>query len=237
MGMEKTSDRVVVITGGFGALGQVVAAAALEHGFSVAVLGHGAQHSAGLAERLGPKALLLGGVDLADEAAAIAAMAAVMSHFGRIDALFNIAGGFRWIKIEDSHSADLDFLFRINVQTAANAVRAALPALKASPAGRIVNVGALAAEKATAGMGPYAASKASVLRLTESLAEELKDAGVTVNAVLPSIIDTMQNRADMPKADFSRWVAPADLAEVMLFLASEKARAVTGALIAVRGQV
>src|SRR5258707_4006546 len=123
MGTEKTSDRVVVITGGFGALGQVVAAAALEHGFSVAVLGHGAERSAGLAERLGPKALLLGGVDLADEAAAITAMGAVMSHFRRIDALFNIAGGFRWIKIEDRHSAGIDFFFRINVQTASQARR------------------------------------------------------------------------------------------------------------------
>jgi NAD(P)-dependent dehydrogenase (short-subunit alcohol dehydrogenase family) len=125
----------------------------------------------------------------------------------------------------------------MNVQTTANAVRAALPALRASPAGRIVNVGALSAENASAGMGPYAASKASVHRLTQALAEELKDVGVMVNAVLPSTIDTAQNRADMPKADFSRWVAPADLAQVMLFLASEKARAVTGALIAVRGRV
>ncbi len=140
-------------------------------------------------------------------------------------------------QLEESAAADLEFLFRINVQTAVNAARAALPALKASPAGRIVNVGALAAEKAAAGMGPYAASKAAVLRLTEALAEELKDTGITVNAVLPSIIDTAQNRADMPKADFSRWVAPVDLAEVMLFLASEKAKAVTGAMIAVRGRV
>ena len=237
MNPDKTSGRVAVITGGFGALGQVVVAAAIEHGFNVAVLGHTAEPPAGLAERLGPNALLLGGVDLADEVAATTAMGMVVSRFGRIDALLNIAGGFRWIKIEDSRSADLEFLFRMNVQTTANAVRAALPALKGSPAGRIVNVGALAAEKATAGMGPYAASKAAVLRLTEALAEELKDAGVTVNAVLPSIIDTAQNRADMPKADFSRWVVPADLAEVMLFLASEKARAVTGALIAVRGRV
>jgi NAD(P)-dependent dehydrogenase (short-subunit alcohol dehydrogenase family) len=228
---------VAVITGGFGALGQVVAAAAREQGFEVAVLGHTAKPPAGLGERLGPNAILIGGVDLADEAAAMTAVAAVMSRFGRVDALLNIAGGFRWIKIEDSHASDLEFLFRINVQTAANAMRAALPALKASPAGRIVNVGALAAEKATAGMGPYAASKAAVLRLTEALAEELKDAGVTVNAVLPSIIDTAQNRADMPKADFSRWVAPQDLAEVMLFLASEKAKALTGALVAVRGRV
>jgi NAD(P)-dependent dehydrogenase (short-subunit alcohol dehydrogenase family) len=237
MGTEKTSGRVVVITGGFGALGQVVAAAAVEQGFGVAVLGHGAEPSTELGARLGSNTLLLGGIDLADEAAANAAMAAVISRFGRIDALLNIAGGFRWVKIADSHKADLEFLFRMNVQTAANAVRAALPALKASPAGRIVNVGALAALNATAGMGPYAASKAGVLRLTEALAEELKETSVTVNAVLPSIIDTAQNRADMPKADVSRWVAPGDLAEVMLFLASEKARAVTGALIAVRGRV
>ena len=237
MRTEGTSGRVAVITGGFGALGQVVATAALDYGFNVAVVGHAAEPSASLASRLGPSALLLGGVDLAEEAAATAAMRAVKSRFGRIDVLFNIAGGFRWIKIEDSHSADLDFLLRMNVRTTANAVRAALPALTESPAGRIVNVGALAAEKGTAGMGPYSASKAAVLRLTEALAEELKDAGVTVNAVLPSIIDTAQNRADMPKADISRWVAPADLAEVMLFLASEKARAITGALIAVRGRI
>lgn len=237
MKAEETSGRVAVITGGFGALGQVVAAAAIAHGFHVAVLGHTAEPPASLARGLGPNAFLLGGVDLADEAAATTAMKAVVSHFGRTDALLNIAGGFRWIKIEDSHSADLELLFRMNVQTAANAIRAALPALKKSPAGRIVNVGALAAEKAAAGMGPYAASKAAVLRLTEALAEELKDVGVTVNAVLPSIIDTAQNRADMPKADFSRWVAPGDLAEAMLFLASEKARAITGAHIAVPGRI
>lgn len=235
--VNNTSGRVAVITGGFGALGQVVAAAALERGFNVAVLGHAKAPPPGLAETLGPNALVLAGVDLADEAAATAAMKAVTSRFGHIDALFNIAGGFRWIKIGDSHASDLDRLFRMNVQTTANAVRAALPALKASSSGRIVNVGALSAEKAAAGMGPYAASKAAVHRLTEALAEELKDAGVTVNAVLPSTIDTAQNRADMPKADFSRWVAPADLAEVMLFLASETARAVTGALIPVRGRV
>jgi NAD(P)-dependent dehydrogenase (short-subunit alcohol dehydrogenase family) len=233
----KNSAPVAVITGGFGELGQVVAGAALKSGFEIAIPGHSAQPPSDLVERLGPNALLLGGIDLADETAAMRAMNAVVSRFGRIDALLNIAGGFRWIKIEDSHSADFELLFRTNVQTTVNAVRAALPALKASPAGRIVNVGALAAEKAIAGMGPYAASKAAVHRLTEALADELKDTSVRVNAVLPSIIDTAQNRADMPKADFSRWIAPADLAEVILFLASEKASAVTGALVPVRGRV
>src|SRR5215471_4757079 len=237
MSTGRTSSRVAVITGGFGALGQVVAAAASEHGFEIAVLDHSAKPPPGLTEKLTPNALLLGGIDLTDEAAATAAITAVMSRFGRIDALFNIAGGFRWIKLEDTHATDLEFLFKLNVQTAANAVRAALPALKASPHGRIINVGAAAAEKAAAGMGAYAGSKAAVLRLTEALAEELKETNITVNAVLPTIIDTAQNRADMPKADFSRWVAPKDLAEVMLFLASEQAKAVTGALVAVRGRV
>jgi NAD(P)-dependent dehydrogenase (short-subunit alcohol dehydrogenase family) len=237
MTAEENLGRVAVITGGFGVLGQVVALAALASGIKIAVLGHAAKPPDALGSGLGPDALLLSGVDLTDEAAAAAAMHEVTIRFGRIDALLNVAGGFRWIKIEDSHSADFQLLFRMNVQTTANAIRAALPALKASPAGRIVNVGALAAEKAGAGMGPYAASKAAVLRLTEALAEELKDTRVTVNAVLPSIIDTAQNRADMPKADFARWVAPVDLAEVMLFLASEQAKAVTGALIAVRGRI
>ena len=237
MTTNKSSGRVAVITGGFGALGQVVAAAAVQHGYSVAIPAHTAKPPAGLADRLGPNALLLGDVDLTDEVAAVSAMASVVSRFGRIDVLFNIAGGFRWTKVADSHASDFELLFRMNVQTTANAARAALPALKKSPAGRIVNVGALGAEKASAGMGPYAASKAGVHRLTEALAEELKDAGITVNAVLPSTIDTPQNRADMPDADFSRWVAPADLAEMMLFLASEKAKAITGALIPVRGRV
>jgi NAD(P)-dependent dehydrogenase (short-subunit alcohol dehydrogenase family) len=111
-----------------------------------------------------------------------------------------------------------------------------LPHLPAQQ-GRIINVGAAATAKAGAGMGAYTASKAGVAKLTEALAEELKDQAVTVNAVLPSIIDTPANRADMPSADFTRWVAPAALADVILFLASDAARAITGALIPVSGRV
>ena len=125
----------------------------------------------------------------------------------------------------------------MNVQTAANASRAATPHLRRSSAGRIVNVGANAALKASLGMGPYAASKAGVHSLTQSLAEELKSDGVTVNAVLPSILDTPTNRTDMPKADFGSWVTLDELAAVMLFLASEAASGVTGALIPVTGRV
>jgi NAD(P)-dependent dehydrogenase (short-subunit alcohol dehydrogenase family) len=125
----------------------------------------------------------------------------------------------------------------MNLRTALLATQAALPYLLASGQGRVVNVGALASVQAGLGMGAYAAAKAGVSRLTEALAEELKDKGVTVNAVLPSILDTPANRADMPEADFSRWVQPVQLAEVIAFLLQDAAAAVTGALIPVRGRV
>ena len=120
--------------------------------------------------------------------------------------------------------------------TALNASRAAIPHLAASASARIVNIGAIGALQAGAGMGAYAASKAGVHRLTEALAAEWKGK-ITVNAVLPSIIDTAANRASMPKADFAKWVTPQELAEVILFLVSDAASAVTGALLPVSGRV
>jgi NAD(P)-dependent dehydrogenase (short-subunit alcohol dehydrogenase family) len=229
--------KTVVITGGFGALGRAVAEVAATRGASVVALDVAAKPPAGLAERLGAQALLIGGADLSTAEGAAKAMAEVKTKLGRLDALINIAGGFRWAKVEDGDPATWDLLFAMNLKTALNASKAALPHLLESRAGRIVNVGAATALKAAAGFGPYAASKSAVHRLTESMADELKNRGVTVNAVLPSIIDTPANRADMPKADFSRWVAPADLAAVILFLASDEARAVTGALVPVTGGV
>jgi NAD(P)-dependent dehydrogenase (short-subunit alcohol dehydrogenase family) len=228
-------ERVIAITGAFGALGSAVASAAATQGARLALIDQAAGPAAGFTA--GEGALLLGGVDLTDAVEAKRAIDAVTARFGRLDALLNICGAFRWTMLADSDPAVWEMLFRVNVQTAANASRAALDALKASGAGRIVNVGAGAAERAGAGMGPYAAAKAGVHRLTESLAEELKASGVTVNAVLPSIIDTAPNRADMPDADFTTWVRPDELANVMLFLASEQASAVTGALVRVSGRV
>ena len=158
-------------------------------------------------------------------------------HFGRLDALVNIAGGFAFETIGDGDIKTWQRMYALNVLTALNTSRAALPHLAASSAGRIVNIGAMGALQAGSGMGPYAASKAGVHRLTEALASEWKGKVVTVNAVLPSIIDTAANRADMPKADFSKWVTPQELAEVILFLASDAASGVTGALIPVGGRV
>ena len=224
------SKRVIAITGGHGVLGRAVVEAALADGLSVAVIDHASGQSA-------PEGVLeLGGVDLTDAASAKKAIDAAVAHFGRLDALLNIAGGFVWQTTDDADPAWAK-MFALNLTTALNAIRAALPHLKASPEGRIVNVGANAALKSAAGMGAYAASKAGVHRLTESLAEELKETSVTVNAVLPSILDTAQNRKDMPDADPAKWVAPSDLARVMLFLASPDSRAITGALIPVTGKV
>jgi NAD(P)-dependent dehydrogenase (short-subunit alcohol dehydrogenase family) len=231
------NDRTIAISGAFGSLGRAVAQVAAERGLRVAALDVAANPPAGLAERLGPRALLLGGVDLSSADGARRAMVEIKARFGRLDALVNIAGGFRWQNIEGGDAATWDLLFAMNLKTALNASQAALPYLLESGAGRIVNVGANSAVKAAAGVGAYAASKSGVHRLTESMADELKNRGVTVNAVLPSIIDTPANRADMPKAQFDHWVAPTDLAAVILFLASEESRAVTGALIPVTGGV
>jgi NAD(P)-dependent dehydrogenase (short-subunit alcohol dehydrogenase family) len=230
---DHMSARVIVITGAFGVLGSAVAQAAAASGARVALV----DFAPAPAQGLPADAFILSGIDLTDAVAAGAALDAVAGHFGGIDALLNVAGGFRWETLEAGSWDTWHTLFKLNILTATNASRAAIPHLRRSAAGRIVNVGANGAVKAAAGMGAYAASKAGVHKLTESLAEELKADGITVNAVLPSIIDTPANRADMPKADFAAWVAPADLAAVMLFLASDAARAVTGALIPVTGRV
>ena len=226
------------MTGGFGALGRSVARAAVRRGWRAALVDLHPEGPGDLAAELGEGALLLGGVDLADPVSARGAMDEAHARLGALQVLVNAAGGFTWRPFEDGGAPQaFGDMHRINLATALNASAAALPHLLASGSGRIVNVGANAAVKAGAGMGAYAASKAAVHRLTESLAEELKDRGVTVNAVLPSILDTPANRADMPDADFARWVSPDDLAEVILFLASEEAAAVTGALLPVTGRV
>jgi NAD(P)-dependent dehydrogenase (short-subunit alcohol dehydrogenase family) len=224
------TDRVVAITGGHGVLGRAVLEAALADGLKVAVIDHAMGHPT-------PDGVLeVGGVDLTDPAQAGQAIAAVIGRFGRLDALLNIAGGFVWQTTDDAEPA-WDRMHALNVTTALNASRAALPDLKASDEGRIVNVGSAAALKAGAGMGAYGAAKAGVHALTQALAEELKATSVTVNAVLPSIIDTPANRKDMPDADPAQWVAPGDLAAVILFLASPQSRAMTGALVPVTGRV
>ena len=227
--------KVVAVTGGFGQLGLAVVQAASEAGARVAALGRSASAAQLKAQGV---SLALSNVDVADPAAAARALDEVVAKLGRLDALVNVAGTFRWEKLSEGSVETWDMLYRANLRSAVSASHAALPHLLRSGNGRIVNVGAgAAAARASVGMGAYTASKAGVAKLTEALADELKDSGVTVNAVLPSTIDTPANRADMPTADFSRWVAPRDIASVIVFLMSDEARAVTGALIPVSGRV
>ena len=236
MASSSARRRSVVVTGAFGSLGIAVARNFREQGAVVALLGH-AQPSARLVAEFPAPHCVLGGIDLTRAASAGIAMETVRATLGSIDVLVNVAGGFRWQTIEQGEIDGWDEMFATNLKSAVVSTKAALAQLLESPAGRIINVGSGAAARAAgAGMGAYTASKAGVHKLTESLAEELKDRGITVNAVLPGIIDTPRNRADMPKADFSRWVQPEAIAEVIAFLASEQAAAVTGALVPVYGR-
>ena len=226
------SDKVVAITGAFGSLGSAVAAAVQDGGGRLALLDQAGTAPAGLTDPL-----LLGQVDLSSPEITRAAFAAIVQRFGRLDALVNVAGAFRWESLEAGTVDTWDLLYNVNLRTAVNTSRAALPHLLQQTESRIVNVGAGAATRAEAGMGAYAASKSGVARLTEALSEECKDRGLTVNAVLPSIIDTPANRAAMPQADFARWVSPRQVAELIVFLLSQRAAAITGASIPVSGRV
>lgn len=225
----------VLITGASGNLGRAVAAAFAARGANLALLDRNRAHLdaafGGESERR-----MLVAADLLDAAGVETAVAAVIARFGRIDALANIAGGFRMgTPVHATSDADWNFLFDLNVRTVLHAARAVVPRMLAAGRGRIVNVGAFAAQKGAADMGAYVAAKSAVIRLTESMAAELRDKGINVNCVLPTIIDTPENRKAMPGADPARWVAPDDLASVIAFLASDAARAVHGAAVPVTG--
>lgn len=213
----------VVVTGGLGILGRAVVEELTARGHIVAVIDVApAKGDAG-------DVLVLGGVDLTDEAAVVAAYRSIAERLGGIDGLVNVAGGFLWETVIDGSLDSWDRMYAMNLRTAVISSRAAVAHLGSG--GAIVNIGAAAAGNAAMGMAPYAASKAGVKALTESLADELRGKGIRVNAVLPTIIDTPTNRADMPDADRSGWVSPAGAARTIAFLLSADAGTITGAAI------
>ncbi len=215
----------IVITGAAGTLGQAVAEKARQYG--ARVTGLDIVDTGELANTDAYRQL-----DLLDRDAT----RVCFESLPRVDALFNIAGGFAMgDEAADPESDQWDKMFKINVDTLRNATMAAVPRLLEQDRGAIVNIGALGALSGQATMSAYCCAKSSVMKLTESLSEELRHKGINVNAVLPSIIDTPPNRAGMPDADFSHWVAPGQLAEVICFLGSPAASAVHGALVPVRG--
>jgi len=228
-------DRTVVITGAAGNLGRAVAEAFAARGANLVLVdlkNDALQRVFGA----GDSRRLLAAADLLDQAQLDAMAMQAVERFGRIDVLANLAGGFRMGEpVHATTDTTWKFLLDINAGTLLHAVRAVVPRMLAQGGGRIVNVGAYAAQKGAAQMGAYIAAKSAVIRLTETLAAELRDKKINVNCVLPTIIDTPENRAAMPDADPGRWVAPADLASVIVFLASDDARAIHGAALPVTG--
>jgi len=224
------AERTVLVTGAAGNLGRAVASAFAQAGANLVLLD----------VKRGPledsaKQLFIA-TDLFDPRSAQAAVEQAVQRFKRIDVLCNIAGGFRMgSAVHETSDKDWNFLFDVNARTVLNMVRAVVPVMLNASGGKIVNVGAFAAQKGAAQMGAYVAAKSAVIRLTETMAAELREKNINVNCVLPTIIDTPENRAAMPKADATRWVAPAALAEVILFLASDEARAIHGAALPVTG--
>lgn len=215
------SEKHVVVTGAGGALGRAVVAVARAQGAQVTLVD--------AIEVPGERALKL---DLTDAGATAKALAALPA----IDAVFHVAGGFTMGSPSYDIPADeWSGMFAINVTTLRNVVAAVIPGMVARGSGKLVTIGAHSALRGQAQMAAYCAAKASVMRLTESLSAELKVKGINVNGVLPTLIDTPKNRADMSDADFSTWVNPEDLAHVICFLGSDSARAVHGALVPVAG--
>lgn len=222
-------NKVAVVTGGFGCLGRAVARALQSAGARVAVLDKTAAppDTGSIAD------LEIGAVDLTDTADAGRAMRTVVETFGRLDILVNVAGGFVWQRVDDGSPAVWDQMYSMNLKTAVVTSMAAIPHLRAAGRGRIISIGAASASSPAAGMGAYAASKAGIQCLTAALSRELAAYSISVNAVLPSIIDTPQNRAAMPDADFACWVSPQEIAKLIAFLASDGADQITGAAIEV----
>ncbi len=215
-------DKTLIITGAGGALGRAAVTAATAHGarvleFDLAFDADGENRYV---------------VDLTRPEV----VAGCVAEAGDVDAVLNIAGGFDMgPAVHETSAEQWQRMHDMNVLTLRNMVAAVVPGMIERGRGAIVNVGALSAREGQSGMGAYVAAKSTVMRLTETMAKELRGHGINVNAVLPSIIDTAANREAMADADFSKWVTPADLAEVMCFLASDGARAVHGALVPVAG--
>jgi NAD(P)-dependent dehydrogenase (short-subunit alcohol dehydrogenase family) len=226
-------NRTVMITGAAGNLGRVVAETFAQRGANLVLVDlklDALQKVFGT----GDTRHLLAPTNLLEQAQVDATVQNAVGRFQRIDVLANLAGGFRMGEpVHATSDATWNFLLDLNARTLLHAVRAVVPRMLAQGGGKIVNVGAFSAQKGAAQMGAYIAAKSAVIRLTETLAAELREKNINVNCVLPTIIDTPENRAAMPDADPGRWVAPADLAGVIAFLASDAARAIHGAAVPV----
>jgi NAD(P)-dependent dehydrogenase (short-subunit alcohol dehydrogenase family) len=219
-------ERVAIVTGGAGVVGSALVSLLLEEGAVVVV-----------ADRVAPppaRKLTYVETNVSNESSVRVLMEGVVAEQGRIDALFNVAGGFRYgPAVDELAEADWDAMMELNLKSAFLCIKHVLPVMKRQNYGRIVSVAARPGLKGEGMLAPYAVSKGGVILLTQSVADEVKDFDITANCVMPSVVDTPANRQSMPGADFSNWVAPLDLAEVMVFLGSGRSRAVSGAAVPV----
>jgi NAD(P)-dependent dehydrogenase (short-subunit alcohol dehydrogenase family) len=224
--------QVAMITGAAGTLGRATAQAFAAAGAKLVLLDLDTSKLADNADCMAVSA------NLGDAAAVASAVAAAHGRFGRIDVLCNLAGGFRMGNpVHETPDEVWRLMIELNAGSILRTARAVVPHMLKAGSGKIVNVAAMGGTVGGALMGAYAASKSAVIRLTESMAAELRDKGINVNCVLPSTLDTPPNRASMPGADPKKWVAPEALADVILFLASAQARAINGAALPVVGLV
>ena len=229
------TDKVIIVTGAAGNVGSAVTRLLASRGAKVAAVDTlGPPLTAVMATLENPsRHLPIPEVDLTDPAACDSLVARVVHTLGGLHGVATTVGGFAMGKLAETSLDQWDAMFSLNVKTTWNIYRAAAPVLKAAGGGSLVGIGSVAGLHGSSQMAPYAATKSAVMRLTESLADELRPDRIRVNAVLPTTIDTPQNRAAMPSADTTRWVKPTEVAEAMLFLLSDAASGVTGALLQV----
>lgn len=233
------TDRVVVITGAAGNLGVSVAKAFAAAGARIALVDRSPERLPGLFPELAgsPNHFIAPPTDVTNADSVAAAVEKIHQHFGRVDALVNTAGGYRaGTPLHQTPLSDWDFMLNLNARSVFVTCQSVIPKMLERGYGKIINTASRAAMGGDANNAAYSVSKTAVVRLTESMAAELKDAGINVNCIMPGMIDTPQNRAAMPRADFSKWVSPEAIADVILFLASDAARAISGAAIPVYGR-
>lgn len=237
--MKSCNEQVVIITGAIGNLGLAVARGFQQLGARTVLVDRSSDRLKATYPALtaSPDHLLAGEVDLNDAGSIAQMIEEATKKFGRIDALVNTVGSYRGGKpVHEEELATWDFLFNVNVRTTLLTCRAVIPHMLQGRRGRIINVASRDGLMGSAGYSAYSASKSAVLRLTESLAQELKASNINVNCILPGTIDTPQNRKASPNADFTHWVEPEAIADVILFLASDAARAINGAALPVYGK-
>ncbi len=232
------SGQVAVVTGAAGNLGGAVARAFRDSGGSLVLIDHSSNRLPTLFPELtNSDHFFSAPTDVTDPASVAGAVEEIKRRFGRIDILVNTAGGYRaGTPLHETPLSDWEFMLNLNARSVFVMCQAVIPQMISQRHGRIVNIASRASLVGDAGHAAYSASKSAVVRLTESMDAELKANGINVNCVMPAIIDTPQNRSAMPNADFSNWVAPEAIADVILFLASEGSRAIHGAAIPVYGR-